>query len=33
MLEIRGLNKTYFDRMGARQVMFDVSLAIGPGKS
>ena len=32
MLEIRGLNKTYFDRMGARQVMFDVSLAIGPGE-
>lgn len=32
MLEIKGLNKTYFDRMGARQVMFDVSLAIGPGE-
>lgn len=32
MLEIRGLNKTYFDRMGAKQVLFDVNLTIGPGE-
>lgn len=32
MLEIRGLNKTYFDRMGTRQVLFDVNLTIAPGE-
>lgn len=32
MLEIKALNKTYFDRMGARQVLFDVNLAIGQGE-
>lgn len=32
MLEIKALNKTYFDRLGSRQVLFDVNLAIGPGE-
>lgn len=32
MLEIKALNKTYFDRMGAKQVLFDVNLAIDSGE-
>lgn len=32
MLEIRGLNKTYFDWRGGTQVLHDVNLEIGPGE-
>lgn len=32
MLEIRGLNKTYFDWRGGTQVLHDVDLEIGPGE-
>lgn len=32
MLEIKSLNKTYFDRMGGRQALYDMNLEIGQGE-
>lgn len=32
MLEIRALNKTYFNRLGFVQALYDVNLSIGPGE-
>ena len=32
MLEVKQLQKTYYDRMGSRQALYDVNLEIGLGE-
>lgn len=32
MLEIKGLQKTYFDNLGGKQALFGINLTLGPGE-